>query len=233
MAARLLDSDSLPLSRRPALLSQLPALLAFDPPGLYEKLLRLHLVRSREEGSVLFDEVKKYLVLSEIHSSRSIPMFSRRVDEAWHQFVLFTAQYSEFCTRFFGKFMHHEPLEAGSNDARRGTTFEQYRCLYEPLFGPISDAWYDEESLTLATRLVRARWKRALELRANGDSLEIVLLREAPVVLCAAHVRAEEALRFAMRGEPFHVRELPGLRDVDRVALCHALVRGGVLGVAP
>jgi hypothetical protein len=227
MDARPLDTDSLPLSR-------LPALLAFDPPGLYEKLLRLHIIGSREEGSILFDEVKKYLVLSEVHSCRRIPMFSRRIDEAWHQFVLFTAHYAEFCGRFFGKFMHHEPTEAGVDDgARPGTTFDEFRCLYERLFGPISDAWFDEESLTPATRVVRASWKRALEMRTNGDAVEVVLLREAPVVLCTAHARAEDAMRFAMRGEAFHVRELPGLRDADKLALCRALVQVGVLGVAP
>src|SRR5205823_112792 len=33
----------------------------------------------------------------------------RRVDDLWHTFILFTPQYREFCTRYFGKYVDHQP----------------------------------------------------------------------------------------------------------------------------
>jgi hypothetical protein len=31
------------------------------------------------------------------------------VDEAWHQFILFTREYAEYCNSVAGRFIHHEP----------------------------------------------------------------------------------------------------------------------------
>jgi hypothetical protein len=36
-------------------------------------------------------------------------MPSRAVDEAWHGLILCTARYSAFCTKAYGKFLHHHP----------------------------------------------------------------------------------------------------------------------------
>src|SRR5262249_3464104 len=84
------DTSTLALPRR-------DELLCFDPSGLYDKLVRLKVVGTREEGATLLREVVKYLIVSDLHPEESIPMFSSRVDEVWHQFVLFTAQYADFC----------------------------------------------------------------------------------------------------------------------------------------
>jgi hypothetical protein len=34
------------------------------------------------------------------------------VDEAWHEFILHTKQYADFCFSRFGKFIHHKPNES-------------------------------------------------------------------------------------------------------------------------
>jgi hypothetical protein len=34
---------------------------------------------------------------------------SQRVDIGWHMFILFTQEYSEFCQRIAGRFLHHVP----------------------------------------------------------------------------------------------------------------------------
>lgn len=39
-------------------------------------------------------------------------MPSRAVDEAWHGLILCTALYSEFCTKAYGRFLHHHPAGA-------------------------------------------------------------------------------------------------------------------------
>ena len=46
--------------------------------------------------------MKRYLVLANLDQDRSWNMYSLRIDEVWHQFILFTRQYTEFFNRFFG-----------------------------------------------------------------------------------------------------------------------------------
>jgi len=218
----------------------LSELMEFEAPYLDDKLLRLKIIPSREQGFPLFQEVKKYLVLCEIHRSQEIPMFSRRVDEVWHQFVLFTAQYIDFSLRFFGKFVHHEPNEGAVHGTKPGSapalprmTFREFEIAYESLFGKVSDAWFDELSLTSKSRVVRAAFGKPLSLRVVEGKAEIVLLRNPPVVLCRIDARAIPALEFIFKDDPFYVRELPGLREGERLDLCKSLVQLKVLGVAP
>src|SRR5690242_17762604 len=79
--------------------------LRFDAPYLIEKLVKDRIVDTAAEGEALFAEAKKYLILSHMDSDVSWDMYSRRVDEAWHQFVLFTSQYVDFCHRYFGEYL--------------------------------------------------------------------------------------------------------------------------------
>jgi hypothetical protein len=43
-------------------------------------------------------------------------MPSQVVDDAWHEFILFTKAYQKFCLSAFGKFLHHSPAEAMASD---------------------------------------------------------------------------------------------------------------------
>jgi hypothetical protein len=49
-------------------------------------------------------------------------MPSQVVDDAWHEFILFTRQYQQFCERGLGRFLHHTPAEAmrSPTDAQDG-----------------------------------------------------------------------------------------------------------------
>lgn len=226
------DTASLPLARQ-------NELLGYRSPALTEKLLHLRTVERRDEASALLAEVIKYLVITELHPTEKVPMFSRRVDEVWHQFVLFTEEYQRFCQRFFGKFLHHQPEEAitilagAEEPPANEMSFHRYREIYEGLFGPISRHWYDDRSVALPTRVMLARWKRPLALRTRDGMAEVEVLRDPPVVLCRIGGDAEPALRMLMTGDPHHVRELVGLEDDDKVALCRTLVQLQVLSVAP
>jgi hypothetical protein len=217
-------------------LARLPELLEYEAPFLADKLLKLKVVRSADEATSLFSEVKKYLVLCEVHRASAIPMFSRRIDEVWHQFVLFTAHYDEFARSYFGKFVHHDPVEAatGQDALVPEMTFAEFRAAYEALFGALPDAWFDELSVQPASRVVRATWRSPFAVRLAGDKAELVMQREPPVVVCRVDARAAAALELLVACDVFHVRELPGLADDDeRVVLCKALVKIGVLFIAP
>ncbi len=43
---------------------------------------------------------------------KMVSMPSQAVDVVWHEFILFTLQYQNFCKKAFGRFLHHMPAEA-------------------------------------------------------------------------------------------------------------------------
>jgi hypothetical protein len=208
--------------------------LAFRAPHVEARLLDEELAGDAREASLLFDEVKKFLILSHAQP-QGFSMCSLRVDAAWHEFLLFTADYARFCSRHFGRFMAHEPTTAeASAEARTATppetekpSHEGFSDAYTALFGePLSPLWDDAAGLRCHRRLRRAH-EGTLTFREAGEKAELVLADGAVAARCDAWAAA--ALRFLARHRTFYVRELPGLADADRLALCAALVRSGVL----
>lgn len=45
-------------------------------------------------------------------NNRLVSMPSQVIDLAWHEFILFTREYEQFCKQGFGHFLHHTPAEA-------------------------------------------------------------------------------------------------------------------------
>lgn len=47
-----------------------------------------------------------------IANGKMVAMPSEIVDVLWHEFILFTRAYEQFCQQAFGRFLHHTPTEA-------------------------------------------------------------------------------------------------------------------------
>ena len=62
-----------------------------------------------------------------LRDGQVIGMPSRAVDEAWHGLILCTARYQTFCTKAYGKFMHHYPAGGGAEEIDRDPMREQLR----------------------------------------------------------------------------------------------------------
>jgi hypothetical protein len=86
--------------------------LDYEAPFLIEKLVKDRIVEAPEEAEALFTEVKRYVVITALDRTKRWHMYSRRVDECWHQFILFTWQYFDFCKRYFGRYIPHSPGNA-------------------------------------------------------------------------------------------------------------------------
>lgn len=69
-----------------------------------------------------FEEMLKYLWLTQKHEldlknnpdgnlpNECIMLRSmREIDEMWHEFILFTQDYTDFCLKYFGDYIHHLP----------------------------------------------------------------------------------------------------------------------------
>jgi len=208
--------------------------MAYEAPFLIEKLQKDHIVESVEEGEALFAEVKRYFVLARSDGSKIWQMHSLRIDEVWHQFVLFTRQYMDFCQRFFGGYIPHSPGNAPETKIAavvETASFEQFRNRYEALFGtPLPDLWYDERNVTIRRRVIN---EHAGVLTLREDDGMVDLLRPDGDLLFSINDFARDALTFVARTGAFYVRELPGeLDDDEKIALVAALVENKLLRLA-
>ncbi len=206
--------------------------LDYEAPFVIDKLVKEQFVDTAQDAYALFTEVKRYLVLCHVDRTKSWKMHSLSVDEAWHQFVLFTAEYSVFCARYFGRYRHHAPSNAPDTGDRHApeATLAEFRERYREVFGmALPPVWNDASWVTPRRRVVNyfpGEW-------ALGSAGEMVdLLDSKGRALLSVSAVAENALRFIVDTGAFYVREVPGdLTEAEKVALVSALVELRVVRV--
>lgn len=75
---------------------------------LLERMAQALHATSEETRVVCFDLVR-FLVWKSLYPKKLIAP-TEVVDEVWHEFILHTEPYREFCKRHFGAFIDHRPL---------------------------------------------------------------------------------------------------------------------------
>lgn len=214
----------------------LKQLLEYDAPFLIEKLLKEQIVADAEEGRELFREVKRYLVLNRIYPDHRLPMVSRRIDEVWHQFVLFTHEYASFCQQHVGRFLHHHPSNApGSRTTETESsprTIAEFRRHYESVFGEhLPDVWRDRASVHLHRRVVLAAPQESFRIEHSHPTVTL-MFKGKPAF--SVNAIAEPALEFIVQTRAFYVRELPGdLSEEEKVSIIDTLFGFGLVAIAP
>lgn len=109
---------------------------------LYEKITAT-LECVRDEVQIAFEEVLRFLFLVASHDSGQLTP-SHRVDLVWHEFILCTRVYDEFCETHFGRMIHHHP---GGERERHRRQYEETLRLYKHFFGqPHQRFWPDARS---------------------------------------------------------------------------------------
>jgi len=105
----------------------------------YQRLLDARLAARRPELSA----EQRREVLAGLHDyflfclqarRRMVAMPSQAVDDAWHEFILFTRQYDKFCAHAFGRFLHHTPAEAMASPTQAGDSLRRawrLACAHE------------------------------------------------------------------------------------------------------
>jgi len=84
-------------------------------------------------------EMIKFLNL--IHTTNKKLSPSLVVDLAWHEFILFTRYYQEFCMTHFNRFIHHTPSENEDNSIYQKTIehyIKQYGKPPEAIWGNLA-----------------------------------------------------------------------------------------------
>ncbi|HEX8550130.1 MAG TPA: hypothetical protein VF681_01110 [Abditibacteriaceae bacterium] len=64
------------------------------------------------EQDLVFEALRNYFVVCHYAGILMVSMPSQIVDDAWHEFILFTRDYNDFCLQAFGRYLHHTPAEA-------------------------------------------------------------------------------------------------------------------------
>ena len=81
-------------------------------PAIRSKLLKKHPDLKNEQLDLVFRGLRDYFYMCNRARRRMVSMPSQVVDDAWHEFILFTKTYQRFCRRAVGRFLHHTPAEA-------------------------------------------------------------------------------------------------------------------------
>jgi hypothetical protein len=113
-----------------------------------------------EEAEGLFTETKKWIWIAAVASREDglkliIDSYLRFIDEMWHNFVLFTKAYNQYCQSRFGFFVHHNPtphlekerfkaqiLSDPSLSAILERRRHQYSYIYDKLGAETLELWY-------------------------------------------------------------------------------------------
>lgn len=84
------------------------------PATIKKKLLEAYPHLSDKEIFQIMLGLRQYFHICNMAGNHFVSMPSQVVDVAWHEFILFTRQYQQFCKTAFGRFLHHTPAEAMS-----------------------------------------------------------------------------------------------------------------------
>ncbi|WP_051250358.1 hypothetical protein [Paenibacillus harenae] len=179
---------------------RLESALGFDTESrVKDRVLKEQPKMSDKEWDWTWFELKRYFLMCGI--LRGVPMYSRQADALWHEFLMFTREYEQFCTRFCGEMIHHAPHAPGvqpSLDERAwfdwvyGELFEQ-----APASGRIWGAFFRtrmadqrlEELAGWSDEALREQWFNLKSTAKHTDLRETVdyLIGRVKSQLTAAH----------------------------------------------
>lgn len=91
---------------------------------------------SMDEAADLFEEAKRFLVVGQVIGAHIAP--SLMVDKMWHAWILFTADYTAFCS-LLGGYIHHRPVPKGSAEQ---PPLEPTVELMEAAYGPVREEFW-------------------------------------------------------------------------------------------
>lgn len=109
-------------SNIPSLEQSYSFIKSYQFPGSIKSKIKLkfpHLNQQQIESA--FDNLRIFFQIVRLANGKTVAMPSRLVDEIWHEFILNTECYQEFCDKAFGRYLNHRPDSDGglSNSSSR------------------------------------------------------------------------------------------------------------------
>jgi len=130
--------------------------LAYENLGLVMKFSQKQNI-SINESTELFGDLKMWIWFlgQRPKNSSAFPVYPEQgiIDEYWHEFILSTKDYCDFCRSFVGRYVHHEPSDFHAEGHR--ATLDEITLksetlrvsmleVAEALGVPIMRRWYEE-----------------------------------------------------------------------------------------
>ena len=81
-------------------------------PAIRKKVAAKHPQLSDNQLDLVFDGLRDYFHICNRAGKKMVSMPSQVVDDAWHEFILFTRAYQQYCNKALGRYLHHTPAEA-------------------------------------------------------------------------------------------------------------------------
>ncbi len=121
---------------------------------------------SSEQADLLFEDTLRWLWLCRVFEEDclrppkglerlpdELSIFSsiKLLDEMWHQFILCTPVYADFCERVLGRFIHHRPEFSSDRVDREYETLIRY--VHFRLGREVSNRWFVEYPALLSVHL--------------------------------------------------------------------------------
>ncbi len=92
------------------------------PPQLLDKLTRKYPHFTRKETSLVSKGLRQFFTAYLKSGQKPVSMPSEVVDDLWHEFILYTKSYQDFCKGAFGGFFHHSPAVMLTSERRESNT---------------------------------------------------------------------------------------------------------------
>ncbi|MFC4159844.1 glycine-rich domain-containing protein [Chitinimonas lacunae] len=104
------------------------------PKGLIERVKPKHPHLTAAQWHDVEAGLRQFFLFNLQAKGHLVAMPSQVVDDLWHEFILYTRNYQEFCRQGFGRLLHHTPAVAMTHDdqQRHGLRRAWYlSCAYE------------------------------------------------------------------------------------------------------
>jgi hypothetical protein len=97
------------------------------PEGIRSKLSQRYPQLSNESMQRVEQAMRQYFRIHQQAGRFSVAMPSKIVDEYWHEFILHTENYALFCEKALGRFIHHKPASASTDQVQDETLRRAWR----------------------------------------------------------------------------------------------------------
>ena len=91
------------------------------PRGLYAQLGKLHPQLEGKDLALVNHGLRQFFLAYLKSDFKFVAMPSQVADDLWHEFILHTRSYQQFCEQAFGRFLHHTPAAVLTNNQQVNT----------------------------------------------------------------------------------------------------------------
>lgn len=108
------------------------------PPGIFDKLSARHPHLDQKDRQLVAQGLRQFYLAYLLSGRRFVSMPSQVADDLWHESILYTRNYAQFCRKAFGRFLHHSPAVVLSRNHRDNTGLRRvwWQCCKQEHLDP-------------------------------------------------------------------------------------------------